>query len=74
MVGILVSFWDGLFSGAMLVSGSVIITSQLLQSDLLIPQMEVTFSARSKGHLWVLSRGHFEEPGGIKLSGIIDYI
>ncbi len=24
MVGILISFWDGLFSGAMLVSGSVL--------------------------------------------------
>ena len=28
MVGILVSFWDALFSGAMLVSGSVIITQK----------------------------------------------
>ena len=28
MVGILVSFWDGLFSGAMLVSGSIV-TKQL---------------------------------------------
>ena len=27
MVGILVSFWDGLFSGAMLVLGSVHLTS-----------------------------------------------
>ena len=27
MVGILVSFWDGLFSGAMLVSGRVVRTS-----------------------------------------------
>ena len=30
MVGILVSFWDGLFSGAMLVSGSVHHISQLV--------------------------------------------
>ena len=29
---------------------------QLLQSDLLIPQMEVTFSALFKGHLWVQTR------------------
>ena len=27
MVGILVSFWDGLFSGAMLVSGRVLVRS-----------------------------------------------
>ena len=29
MVGILVSFWDGLFSGAMLVSGRVLTTTEI---------------------------------------------
>ena len=40
-----------------------IVINQLLQSDLLIPQMEVTFSALKRSRLWVQTRSRLEEPG-----------